>query len=65
MHINIIQFNSNNAELSRVHLQPPATYEFNPITMTASNLNQDCVRIVLRVSFSTIIFLDNITLEIQ
>ena len=64
-HINIIQFNSHNAELSRVHLQPPSTDEFNPITMTASNLNQDCVILCIRVSFSTIIFLDNISLKIQ
>ena len=62
--VNIIQVNSNNGEITRKWVQLTSDNIFNEVILT-SQLQDDCVKIIIRVSLDTVLFLDNINLKIQ
>ena len=62
--VNIIQVNSNNGEIDRKWVQLTSDNIFNEVILT-SQLQDDCVKIIIRVLLDTVLFLDNITLKIQ
>lgn len=61
---NIIQMNSNNLEIGRIFIQLTSCNILNSVSLI-SQLDSGCVKIIIRVSFDAIIFLDNINLKIQ
>lgn len=62
--VNIIQVNSNNGEITRKWVQLTSDNIFNEVILT-SQLQDDCVKIIIRVALDTVLFLDNINLKIQ
>lgn len=62
--VNIIQVNSNNGEITRKWVQLTSDNIFNEVILT-SQLQDDCVKIIIRVVLDTVLFLDNINLKIQ
>lgn len=62
--VNLIQLNSNNAEISRGGVQLTPNNIFNQVNLTR-DLDNACVKIIIRVLLDNIIFLDNISLKIQ
>lgn len=62
--VNIIQLNSNNSEIGRKWVQLTSNSIFNSVSLT-SKLNEDCVKLIIRVLLDAVLFLDNINFKIQ
>ena len=62
--VNLIQVNSNNAEITRSWVQLTPNNTFNQVKLTC-DLDSACVKIIIRVLLDNMIFLDNVFLKIQ
>lgn len=63
--VNIIQLNSNNAEITRTGVQLSSNDTFDHVSLTSLQLDANCVTIVIRVLLDATLFLDNLNFKIQ